>query len=239
MIRIDAYYASSCHARYIDEALTEEEENCCFELLNNRNSGRTTPHPLWSRVLAQERPAMFLKYQPTLKTTIPTALLQWQAMLVLCSEASQIMPVSSRPSRHERTEPYFSLLQVRDTHTPQPPTRTTDSSLPPTRALSKYQQRLHRRRKELHAQRVARGIIPPTRQPPATTPPYIFNAAAAQSGWTRTYTSYQPVCGSLCIMSWSCNGRLYSPHQQLNQRPYMLESNDFLSILARRHAFGT
>ncbi len=41
-IYVNAYYASSCHARYIDEALTEEEENCLFELVGNRLVVRAT-----------------------------------------------------------------------------------------------------------------------------------------------------------------------------------------------------
>ena len=89
-IQANAFYASSCQARYIDEALTEDEENCTFELLGNRLIVRATKqlqpgdqlltrygHEYWLEralklplILIQQ---MYDKYKHTLTTHDPTA----------------------------------------------------------------------------------------------------------------------------------------------------------------------
>ena len=189
---------------------------------------------------------MFLKYHPTLKTTSPRATLQWQAMIALCSEAQQPAQRSPPPLPDLNPVPPSQQCPTRTTVETSPVQRTQDEPIATThtlplspsrnilnnnpRALSKYQQRLRRRRKEIHAQRVASGIALPTRRPPAVTPTYIPGAATEQIGWTKTYASDQPHCGSLCIMSWSCSGRLFSLHQQLDLRLLLFLDTVILQI---------
>ena len=100
MIRVNAYFAAACHARYIDEALEEMDENCRFQVVNNRiaviATRRIQPgeqlltrygHEYWLHralklpfTLVQQ---MFNKYSPTLKVTDPAAMSQWRAILDL------------------------------------------------------------------------------------------------------------------------------------------------------------
>jgi hypothetical protein len=81
---VNPYFAASCHARFIDEALTEDEENCCFAIQKGRivvlATKRIEPgtqllsrygHEYWLKRIEyiphELAEAMFLKYSCTLK----------------------------------------------------------------------------------------------------------------------------------------------------------------------------
>ena len=244
--RVDPFQPDSCTARAIDEAETEEMENCCFvlekgkiwiqatrdiepgEQLYIRYGYKYWMHEKWPLPLLR---IMYSKYAPTL----PQLTRQDWLKIIDCKQVEvthsrqlrppPILKKTKRIKAHSapatlstcRESPPIHQQQGGLEQSPQQRRRLLQRTLAPTpqsttrKQLTSMQKTKRAHAKRDHRNQVKQGLTPPLR--PVPGPPEIvpFRPDFLDEDWSQIIDQGHPDLAQICIMSWSCSGRLYSP----------------------------
>ena len=228
----DPFIFDTCAARFADECLTEEEENCVFQVIDGTIwLVATRPiqryeqlftrygHEYWcnSKWPLALLLAMLAKYRPTLTEA---QLKTWEDVLesrrlqdriAACYHTTSIL----RPSRQWKYDPKRPQASPVLVHSAVSQTQT------PSRSVSKVRNKRRRKAKEAHKRAVAQGRTAPLRPLPGSFSLLPQDTAFLPCTWSHTFPtleSEQQECRPVVcrMMSWAIQGRLGATGDAIN-----------------------
>jgi len=234
LLREDAYQVDSCHARGVNEAMSEADENCAFIVYKGRLGLIATANPkaatslqtrygfrYWmnSKWPLKLLKAMYHKYTAIISTdetcqdTITQPIADEWARMIKRKEAEVQRQRLARPASilKVRTQA-ISLANIslaNNTPTTRAPARDAPS------LWQRQRQAERRKAKTAHRKAVQNGLIPPLR--PALTPsdaPSLLLPNFLPQDWCHKVNTDIPAQANLCQMAWSCFGALCAHHNR-------------------------
>ena len=238
----DSHLFGSCTARFVDEANTEQDENCRFRvkdgviwLTSTRPIQRYEQlltrygHEYWcdSKWPLSLLRTMFKKYSPTLRSADNApALAKWKQALTQRATLDRIAACAQSPSILR--QPVYTTTPP--DHTLTPPTIST---------LVRNRARDRKKRQQKHRKQVIAGNTQPLRPLPTESAEVSSPPDFVPQDWVHTYplpnidtisTETTNDTALLKIMSMSCRGHLFSNGNYINGgiREFLLHITDLM-----------
>ena len=213
----DAFMVASCPGRFFDEADTEEEENCRFQVKKGVIWITTTKYvPRYGQYLTRyghiywchlkwPLPLLLKMYDKYKHTLNKQDMDKWKLL---------IKTKKSMVAKERRYLPHRGILKYPTTHMSQTRSNGSNFVTPATNRLRKYTQKKHKKK-------VQRGQVAPLRPIPT-----LFRESERPqfhpTDWTHSFppitqmTQKPKVHANLTIMSFSCQGKLFSTGGLIN-----------------------